>query len=164
MKKVFILLFAIALMSGCDDGEFNEIFRNNLAPIPVNFPGATLTSDAPTFTFTFAGPATQISIPLEIPGGSGLTITEISRIAVGTIAINAGSLGGPAQFLTNPVPVGGTSFTYNTTISDLNNFGVNTDVSDATSDNPTTIAFIFELTLSDGQVLISREVEIDLIP
>lgn len=157
-KVIYIFSFVlIATFTACDDNEFNDVFKENLAPIPVNFPGSTLTADAPTFELSLVTSQT-INIPMEIPASTGVTITEIDAVAAGTIAINAGTLSS-ANFLDAPLAVGGNSYEFTTTIDDLNAHGLTADETSAGA----TIAFIFRLVLSDGQILISREVEVDIV-
>lgn len=159
MRRV-IYLFSVVLLAiftACDDNEFNDVFKENLAPIPINFPGATLTADAPTYELSLSASQTVI-IPMEIPASAGVTISEIDAIAAGTIAINAGTLT-TDNFLDDPLPVGGSSYEFTTTIAELNDHGLTADQTSVGN----TIAFIFRLVLSDGQVLISREVEVDLV-
>ena len=120
MKKVIYLLsfVLVAIFTACDDNEFNDVFKENLAPIPVNFPGSTLTADAPTFELSLSSSQT-VNIPMEIPSDAGVTITEIDAIAAGTIAINAGTLSSN-NFLDAPLSVGGNSYEFTTTITELN--------------------------------------------
>ncbi|MEM0939814.1 MAG: hypothetical protein AAGC64_02540 [Bacteroidota bacterium] len=155
--KHSLIILILALFICCEDDDFdNDFFEENLASIPINFPGSILAADAPTYTFAYnASTNIDITIPMEIPSSSGRTISQISRVAAGNTAINPGSLSD--NYISSPISAGSNSVVFQTTTDEFSS--LRTDSVEPGS----TIAFIFEIVLDDGQILISREIEVDLV-
>jgi len=157
----------ITLMSCHDDFE-GDIVRDNLPEIPVTFEGATTAGFNPYYAVSFASGTFQIKI--TIPSDSKLKIKEVTRVVAGTTAINAATLKNSHQYIT-PQTVNGYAFTLSSSINEYNKrcvpnadgtlAGVSVDAAPATF---TDVAFMFQLTMEDGSVIVPVQCRIRVTP
>lgn len=159
IKSVLFLGIIIAAM-GSSCKKQNISLENNLPEIPVTVSNKIGTFIAPTVSTSF-GAGGAIKIVLEIPATSGRTIKEITRVAanttVGSVQVTTG------LYNTAPIPVGSTTATFNTTLTDYFTKAGGTPFTAATSGTATSLlakSFYFMLTLDNGQVIIPTQVRV----
>ncbi|WKN45204.1 hypothetical protein [Tunicatimonas pelagia] len=159
MKK-YIFQFAIVglvvLLASCED-HYGQFLEDNRPEIPVTFPNATTYGFSPFIEVPISDGT--IEFTMEIPEESGLTISQIQQVA-GGFSVNVGNLEAesaenPAIFYrSTPIPGNGRQATFTTTIAEINQAISDTDTL-AVEDE---IEFIFEIQLSDQQVIVPTEV------
>jgi len=159
IKSVLFFGIMIAMM-GSSCKKDNISLENNLPEIPVTVPNKAGTWIAPTVSTSF-GAGGAIKIDLEIPASSGRTIKEITRVAANTsVASVQGTTG---LYNTAPIPGGGTSVTFNTTLTEYFAKAGGTAFTAATAGTATSFlakSFYFMITLDNGQVIIPTQVRV----
>ncbi|QJW88628.1 hypothetical protein HNV11_04175 [Spirosoma taeanense] len=164
MKLTIIKGFLLATLAICniaceDDLQYGPLVRDNRPAVPVTFPGATTYGGNPYIEVsTAAGGA--IKFTLSIPSSSGRTIKEITKVAAGATAINAGSLNTTAALITaTPIPASGTTATFETTLAAFRAKYPAVNVTPTGNPlSPREIAFIFLVTLDDGTQIVTQQV------
>ncbi len=156
IKFLSFLLITVLMMS-CKKEDFNGL--SDIRPaVPVTVTNAIDYRPEPTVSTSIAAGG-AIQIVLAIPSGSGRTIKEITRIAASTSYTKI--QGTTGLYNAAPIPVGGITYTFNTTLAEyvVKGPGVIPAVS-ATVGTELANRFYFMLTLDDGSVLISEAVRV----
>jgi len=162
--KFLSFLFLTVTMISCKKEKFNGL--SDVRPtVPVTVTNAVDFRPEPTVaTSLSAGGAIQII--LAIPATSGRTIKEITRIAISTTYTKI--QGTTGLWNSSPVPVNGTTYTFNTTIAEYTakgggavpGAGITPSSISTTAGTETTNRFYFMLTLDDGSVIIPESVRV----
>jgi hypothetical protein len=157
---VLMLMFALAAFSSCKKDGFNGL-TNTLPEIPVNVTNVYDFRPSPTVKASKA--ENKIMITLEIPASSGKKIKEITKIAAAatanyTVIYSSTAVGTAALWSNTPIPVNGTTYTFNTTFDE---YKTKTGVT-ATPASNTLLGrdFYFLLTLDDGTQLVPRNTRV----
>ncbi len=163
-----ILLLAMLAMTNVackDDLEYGPLVRDNRPAVPVTFPNATTFGANPFVIVSVAGGG-AIRFDLSIPAGSGRTIREITRVVGGGTGINAGSLNSAAlAFNTTPITASGTTVAFQTTIADFSRKYPTVNVAPLADPlSPREIAFIFLVTLDNGDQIVTQQVRARITP
>ena len=155
--KFLSFLFLTVLMMSCKKEDFNGL--SDIRPaVPVTVTNAIDYRPEPTVSTSIAAGG-AIQIVLAIPASSGRTIKEITRIAASTTYTKIQGTAG--LYNAAPIPVGATTYTFNTTLAEyvVKGPGVIPAVS-TTVGTELANRFYFMLTLDDGSVLISESVRV----
>jgi hypothetical protein len=164
--KFLSFLFLTATMISCKKEKFNGL--SDVRPtVPVTVTNAVDFRPEPTVaTSLSAGGAIQII--LAIPASSGRTIKEITRIAISTTYTKI--QGTTGLWNSSPIPVNGTTYTFNTTIAEytakgggaIPGAGLNSSNGQisTTTGTETSNRFYFLITLDDGSVVIPESVRV----
>lgn len=104
----------------------------------------------------------NISIVLEIPGSSGRTIKEITKVALGTSTQNYAVVqNSTAAYNAAPIPGSGNRVTFNTTLSEFaSKSGTALVTTGGTATSFISRYFYFLITLDNGQQLIPVPVRV----
>nr|WKN38299.1 hypothetical protein K4G66_06235 [Tunicatimonas sp. TK19036] len=154
-KQIFQLCLAMSVVwfSSCED-DYGTFLEDNRPEVPVTFPNATTYGYAPFIEVPISNGT--IEFVMEIPEESGLSITQINQVAGGP-SVNVNNLDPTADnssvfYQNTPIPGNGNQATFTTTIADVNlAIGDSLVVDDE-------IQFIFEIQLSNQEVIIPTEV------
>jgi hypothetical protein len=169
-KIISIPFMAMSLMAllSCNDDFEGEIVKDNEPEIPVIFEGATTAGFNPYYSVSYASGTFEIK--LTIPSDSKLKIKEVTKVVAGATAINVASLKDPKQYIT-PQTVDGYSFTLTSSLAEYNAkcipnadgtfTGVRVTAAPATF---TERAFMFQLTMEDGSVIVPVQCRIRIKP
>jgi len=160
MKKLIrynILFLILAFAASCKKTEGFNSLSDNRPDVPVTVTNAYDYLPSPTIKASKA--ENKITITLQIPEGSGRKIKEITKIAASTTAnytaIYSGTTVGTSttQLWSNtPIPVNGTSYTFNTTFDE---YKTKTGATTTPASNAFLARdFYFYLTLDNGQTVI----------
>jgi hypothetical protein len=148
-----ILVFAVSCKK---TGGFNSL-SDNRPDVPITVTNAYDYLPSPTIKASKA--ENKITITLQVPESTGRKIKEITKIAASTTAnytaIYSGTTvgTGTTQLWSNtPIPVNGTSYTFNTTFDEYKTktAGTTTPASNAFLNRD----FYFLVTLDNGQTII----------
>ncbi|MFD2741813.1 hypothetical protein, partial [Sphingobacterium populi] len=145
----------LVLMSSCEK-NYTEFYSDSRPDIPVTFEGATTHGFNPYIIVPLNDG--NISFTLAIPETSGKTITSISRVHAGATNINAGGVRA-ATYIDAPIAGNGNRATFTTTIDEFRsksaaNNALIQDFIDDEDISQQEIAFMFLVTLNDGQEII----------
>jgi hypothetical protein len=158
--NIFSIVAAVLVFTSCSKQETDPLMDAR-PDVPVNFTNAIAYRPDPTVTCSLKD--SVITISFEIPAQSGRTIAQISKIATSTTYTKI--QGSSGLYVSAPIPVNGTSYTYTTT---LRQYYVINPVN-ATS-NPAPAAntelanrFYFLVKLDDGTELITMPVRILIV-
>lgn len=164
MKQFLVHIFLLASLAltgiACkDDLEYGPLVRDNRPAVPVTFSNATTFGGNPFIEISTAA-NTPVTFTLSIPASSGRTIREISRVVGGTTAINAGSLNTASNlFQTTAITGNGTTATFTTTLAAFRTRYPSVTVTPTGNPNsPREIAFIFLVTLDNGDQIVTQQV------
>ena len=169
MKQILIKTLLLALLAGAnfackDDLIYSDLVQDRRPAVPVTFPNATTFGANP---FIIVSAATGIvKFDLSIPASSGRTIKEITTVVGGGTGINAGSLNTASlKFNTAPLAGSGTTVTFQTTIADFSKKYAAVNVAPVADPlSPREIAFIFLVTLDNGDQIVTQQVRARIIP
>jgi hypothetical protein len=108
-----------------------------------------------------------VQIQIAIPENSPVNIQEISKVAAGGTAVNAGTLNTGQSLIAAPIPVNGKTATFTIDVAQYNAL-----VTDAANQIPATVtagsfverAFMFSLLMDDGSVIIPTQLRIRVTP
>ncbi|HEY1201469.1 MAG TPA: hypothetical protein VGE79_10830 [Niastella sp.] len=160
-KTAFLILGAM-IINSCSKQDIDPL-QDNRPTVPVSITNATEFRPDPTVTTSLAAGG-NISVVLSIPASSGRTIKEITRIAAATSYTKIQSGGSTGYYENAPIAVNGTTYTYNTTVSD---YFVKFPATSATGSNPPAAAnkelalrFYFLVTLDDNSQVVTMPVRI----
>ncbi len=156
MKKHIFQLFlfcSVVWFSACDD-DYGQFLEDNRPAVPVTFPNATTYGFSPFIEVPISDGTIQFT--MEVPQESGLSITQINQVA-GGFNVNVGDLDASSAenpavlYQSDPIPGSGNQATFTTSIAEMNQA-----ISDtiAVEDE---LQFIFEIQLSDGQVIVPTQ-------
>ncbi|GAB3693188.1 hypothetical protein GCM10027592_12800 [Spirosoma flavus] len=164
IKGLFLALLAMTTFACKDDLQYGPLVRDNRPAVPVTFPGATTWGGNPFIEVSAAGNG-AIKFTLSIPGTSGRTIKEITKVAGGSTAINAASLGTASAIVnTAPIAGSGTQAVFETTLTAFKTKFPSVSVVPGTVTVPREIAYIFLVTLDDNTEIITQQVRVRVIP
>jgi hypothetical protein len=158
-KITFIFILAALVMNGCSKQETDPLL--DLRPdVPVSINNATEYRPDPTVTTSMAGGG-NIQVVLSIPVEAGRRIAEITRIAASTSYTRIQSSGTSGFYVATPIPVNGTTYTYNTTLTEyFTKNPVSTANPAAKANTELALRFYFLITLDDGTKLVTMPVRI----
>jgi hypothetical protein len=155
-----VLIMATALLiSNCSKQDIDPLADTRPA-VPVSITNATEFRPDPTVTTSLAGGG-SIQITLSIPPQAGRTIKEITKIATSTSYTQIQSTAATGFYTASPIAVNGTSFTFNTSITEY--FSKNpVSASNPAAKANTELArrFYFLITLDDGSKLVTMPVRV----
>lgn len=170
MKQILIkglLLATLGVTSfACkDDLIYSELVRDNRPAVPVTFPGSTTFGANPFIETSVAGGGI-VKFTLSIPAESGRTIKEITKVAGGATGVNPASLNtASAVYNTTPITGTGTTAVFQTTLADFaKKYPTVSIVASTTPLSPREIAFIFLVTLDNGDQIVTQQVRARVIP
>lgn len=160
-----LALVGISTVACKDDLVYSDLVRDNRPAVPVTFPNATTFGANPFVIVSVAGGG-AIRFDLSIPASSGRTIREITRVVGGATGINAGSLNTASlAFNTAPITASGTTVTFQTTVADFSRRYPTVNVSPLADPlAPREIAFIFLVTLDNGDQIVTQQVRARITP
>ncbi len=166
MKKyiIFMLTFTALLFSSCEK-NYTELYTDNRPDIPVTFEGATTHGFNPFIEVPLS--QDNFSLTLVIPQESGRQIREITRVLGGATGITAGAVRA-ATYIAAPIAGNGNRVVFNTSVaafrasSAANNTLVQNFLNNATLTR-LEIAFMFLVTLDDGQEIIPVQARVFLL-
>ena len=156
MKKAFIFLFALIVtlsFSSCEK-EYSPLYSDNRPEVPVTFAGTTSHGFNPYITRSVSDTTSAIEFTLEIPASSNRSIKEISKVAAGATGINAGNAR-TGTYISSPIPGSGKSVKFTTSYAELKSKVAGTLFAPNQE-----IAFMFLITLDNGQEIIPVQVRI----
>lgn len=157
-KTVFLIIGTI-IINSCSKQDIDPLLDNRPA-VPVSITNATEFRPDPTVT-TSLGAGGKIAITLSIPSSSGRTIKEITRIAASTSYTKIQSGGSTGYYENAAIVVSGTTYTYNTTVTDyFVKFPVSTSNPAAKANTELALRFYFLVTLDDNTQLVTMPVRI----
>ena len=165
IKGLLLATLSIASFSCKDDLVYSELVRDNRPAVPVTFPGATTWGGNPYIeTSVAAGGA--IKFTLSIPAESGRTIKEITTVAGGGTGVNPASLTtASAKYNTAVIAGTGTTAVFQTTLADFaKKYPTVSIVASSNPVSPREIAFIFLVTLDNGDQIVTQQVRARVIP
>jgi hypothetical protein len=161
MKIIKILsVIAVALvLLGCEKSDIDPALDQR-PDVPVSITNATEFRPDPTVTTSLAGGG-NIQIVLSIPETKGRTIKEITKIAASTSYTKIQSSGTSGFYVATPIMVNGTTYTYNTSITEyFTRFPVSASNPAAKANTELALRLYFLVTLDDGTQLITTPVRI----
>ncbi|PMD95725.1 hypothetical protein BWI97_14095 [Siphonobacter sp. BAB-5405] len=161
MKNIFLLMILCfpILLTSCKD-DFGTFYEDNRPAVPVTFPGTTTYGFNPYITKSIKDSTSAIEFTLSIPENSGRTIKEITRVSAGNSSINAGSVAN-ATYIAQPIAGNGTSVKFTTTLVEFKSkSAANARLVTANGE----IAFMFLVTLDNGETIIPVQVRVRLTP
>jgi hypothetical protein len=172
IKNLFLLLCLAAGSFACSDEFEDDLVKDNRPEVPVTFPGATTYGFNPYYSASLKDTATTaptLTIQMSIPENSARNIQEISKVIVGTTAINAGNLTTASRpSYADPIPVGGKSVTFTTPVRNFYlRAGKLTAPELVTIKGPNAYverALLFLVTLDDGSQVIPVQVRVRFTP
>ena len=158
-NKILSVVAAALVMCSCEKSDIDPAL--DLRPdVPVMITNATEFRPDPTVTTSLSGD-NKIAITLAIPEGSGRKIAEITRIAASTSYTKIQSGGSTGYYSATPIPVNGTTFTYNTSISEyFAKFPVSASNPAAKANTELALRLYFLVKLDDGTELVSMPVRV----
>ena len=153
---------AALVVNSCSKQETNPLLDQR-PDVPVSITNATEFRPDPTVTTPIGNGTIQIT--LAIPAQSGRTITEITKIAASTSYTKIQSGGTSGFYSATPIPVNGTSYTYNTSLTE---YFARNPVSAANpaakANTELALRFYFLLLLSDGSKVVTMPVRVLVLP
>ncbi|GHE37549.1 hypothetical protein [Sphingobacterium griseoflavum] len=165
MKKYTSILFTLVAVffSACEK-SYTELYSDNRPAIPVTFEGATTHGFNPFIEVPIS--QDNFSLTMVIPQGSGRQIREISRVLGGATNINAGGVRA-ATYISAPIPGNGNRVVFDTSVTAFraSSAANNTLVQNFLNNAALTrleIAFMFLVTLDDGQQIIPVQARVFL--
>ncbi|MDB5241232.1 MAG: hypothetical protein JWP57_1857 [Spirosoma sp.] len=163
--KSFLLAALVVTSFACkDDLEYGPLVRDNRPAVPVTFPGATTFGGNPFIEVSTSGSG-AIKFTLSIPESSGRTIKEITKVAAGATGINPASLNtATSVFNTAPIVANGTTATFETTLAAFKTKYPAVVTTPGTALAPREIAFIFLVTLDNGDQIVTQQVRARITP
>jgi hypothetical protein len=157
-KIAFMVMGAIVINS-CSKQETDPLLDAR-PDVPVSITNATEFRPDPTVATSLAGGG-NIQVVLSIPAQSGRTIKEITRIAASTSYTKIQSGGSTGYYVATPIPVNGTTYTYNTTVSEyFVKFPVSAANPAAKANTELALRLYFLVTLDDNSQLVTMPVRI----
>jgi hypothetical protein len=157
-KTAFLVMSAV-VSNSCSKQDIDPLM--DLRPaVPVSITNATEFRPDPTVTTSLAAGG-KIAVTLSIPATSGRTIKEITRIAASTSYTKIQSGGSTGYYENAPIAVNGTTYTYNTTLTDyFAKFPVTTANPAAKANSELALRLYFLVTLDDNSQLVTMPVRI----
>jgi hypothetical protein len=163
MKRILnlvVLFAALITITSCEDKDYGVFNSDNKAAIPVTFANATTHGFDPFIRVSLAA-NTPITFELTIPGSTGRTIKEITKVAAGASAINIATVNTGPNYLSAPIPGEGTKAVFTTSIAEF-------QTKRRTAATPVLanqeLAFIFLVTLDDNSQIVTQRVRVNIIP
>jgi len=162
MKITLYVMIAVLVIDSCSKQQTNPLL--DLRPdVPVTITNATDYRPDPTVTTTIGSGAIQIT--LSIPAESGKTIAEITKIAASTSYTKIQGGGTAGFYSATPIPVNGTTYTYNTSLTEyFTKNPVSTANPAAKANTELALRFYFLLTLNDGSKVVTMPVRVLVLP
>ena len=161
--NIVSIIAAVLVISSCTK-QATDPLMDARPDVPVNFTNAVYYRPDPTVTCSLKD--SVITINLEIPANKGRTITQISKIATSTSYSRI--QGSTNLYVSTPIPVNGTSYTYKSSLKEYYSKNASTG---KTGSNPDPVAnvelankFYFSVKLDDGSELIPMPVRILIQP
>jgi hypothetical protein len=157
-KTAFIIMGAI-IINSCSKQDIDPLLDNRPA-VPVSITNAMEFRPDPTVTTSLAAGG-KIVVTLSIPASGGRTIKEITRIAASTSYTKIQSGGSTGYYENAPITVNGTTYTYNTTVTDyFARFPVSNSNPAAKANSELSLRFYFLVTLDDNSQVVTMPVRI----
>lgn len=159
MSSKILLIALIIGLHGCSKQETDPLL--DLRPdVPVSITNAAEFRPDPTVTTSIAA-GSNIQIVLSIPDEPGRRMAEISRIAASTSYTRIQSSGTSGFYVATPIPVNGTTYTYNTTIAEyFSKNPVSAGNPAAKANAELALRFYFLIILEDGTKLVTTPVRV----
>jgi hypothetical protein len=159
ITNIGFLLAVTLVLHGCSKQETNPLL--DLRPdVPVSITNATEFRPDPTVTTSMTAGG-NIQVVLSIPSQSGRTITEISKIAASTSYTKIQSSGTTGFYVATPITVNGTTYTYNTSLTEyFARNPVSTANPAAKANTELALRLYFLITLNDGTKVVTMPVRI----
>ncbi len=142
--------------------DYTEFYSDNRPEIPVTFEGALTEGFNPYIKVPLA--SNTFKLTLTIPQSSNRKIKEITKVLAGSTAINAGGVR-TGTYITSPIVGNGNEVTFSTSVSEFRgksaaNEKIIKDFENSTTLKTQEIAFMFLLTLDNGQEIIPVQARI----
>jgi hypothetical protein len=124
MKKIVLnimLLLAVSVSFFSCEKDYGQFGSDNKPDVPVTYDGATTYGFNPYIEVP-KNSTEEVTIRLQIPEGTGRSITEIVRVVGGKTAINAASVttkADAANTIAQGIQGSGNSVVFTTTLDDL---------------------------------------------
>jgi hypothetical protein len=163
VTNIVSIIVAVLVLSSCTKQDTDPLMDAR-PDVPVNFTNASDYRPDPTVICSLKD--SIITISLEIPAQSGRTITQISKIATSTSYTKI--QGSTGLYVSTPIPVNGTSYTYKTSIKEYYSKNASTGKTGANPDPVANVElankYYFSVKLDDGTDLITLPVRILILP
>lgn len=159
-RTIIICIAAILSFTACkkDDFNFLSISHPNVPVTVTNL--YAMTNAVPTVVTSLSGGG-AITITLAIPGGSGRTIKEITRVGISNTPTNYKVVQvTTGLYNTAPIPGSGTSVTFTTSLTE---YTAKTGLAVTTAGTATSFLgryFYFLITLDNGDQVIAVPVRV----
>jgi len=163
MKRnlIYLVLAVMTLFVSCNK-DYTEFYSDNRPEIPVTYEGALTEGFNPYIKVPLA--TNTFKLTLTIPESSNRKIKEISKVLAGATSINAGGVR-TGTYITSPIAGSGNKVVFNTSVSEFRsksaaNEKIIKDFENSTTLKTQEIAFMFLVTLDNGQEIIPVQARI----
>jgi hypothetical protein len=157
--SITTLIIGAITIGSCSKQEIDPLLDQR-PDVPVSITNATEFRPDPTVTTSLAGGG-NIQVVLSIPSQSGRTIKEITRIAASTSYTKIQSGGSTGYYVGTPIAVNGTTYTYNTTVTEyFTKFPVSASNPAAKANSELGLRLYFLITLDDNSQVVTMPVRI----
>lgn len=159
-RIIIVYLLAVVGFTSCKKDDFNFLSQNHPdVPVTVSNLYGTF-NGVPTVATSLSGGG-AITITLNIPSGSGRTIKEITKVALGTNTTNYVVVqNSTAAYNAAPIAGNGTSVTFSTTLTEYTAKTGLTVTASGTATSFLARYFYFLITLDNGQQIIPVPVRV----
>lgn len=164
VTNIFIIIAAAVLvLSSCTKQDTNPLLDSR-PDVPVTITNASDYRPDPTVTCSLKD--SIITISLEIPAQSGRSISQISKIATSTSFTKI--QGSSGLYVSTPIPVNGTSYTFKTSLKEYYTKNPSTGKSGSNPDPVINVElanrYYFSIKLDNGADVIALPVRILIQP
>ena len=159
INKTILIVLGAMVMNSCSK-QTTDPLLDQRPDVPVSITNATEFRPDPTVTTSIAGGG-NIQVVLSIPETKGRTIKEITKIAASTSYTKIQSGGTTGFYVATPIVASGTTYTYNTSLTEyFTRFPASTSNPAAKANTELALRLYFLVTLDDGTQLITTPVRI----
>jgi hypothetical protein len=159
INKTILIVLGAMVMNSCSK-QTTDPLLDQRPDVPVSITNATEFRPDPTVTTSLAGGG-KIQIVLSIPETKGRTIKEITKIAASTSYTKIQSGGTTGFYVATPIVASGTTYTYNTSLTEyFTKFPASTSNPAAKANTELALRLYFLVTLDDGTQLVTMPVRV----
>lgn len=162
MRITLYVMLVWLVLNSCTKQETNPLLDQR-PDVPVSITNATEFRPDPTVTTPIGSGAIQIT--MAIPAESGRKIAEITKIAASTSYTKIQSSGTSGFYSATPIAVNGTSYTYNTSLTEyFSKNPISASNPAAKANTELALRFYFLLSLDDGSKVVTMPVRVLVLP